>query len=108
MISVVIPTHNTARTLSQCLQTVCNQTSPFAELVIVDRFSGDGTVRIARQYGARIIKTDANRSIARNMGFGRTSSPAVLFLDSDMMLPPNIVEECENEMATYDALVITE
>ena len=106
--SVVIPTYNSARTLSQCLESVHMQTKSCAELVIVDKFSGDNTIQIARKYGASIIQTGENRSVARNTGFRHTSSSTILFLDSDMRVPPDLIEECEAGIGDHEALVIPE
>ena len=107
-ISIVIPTHNSGRTLRRCLESLGAQTSPCAEILVVDRFSNDKTTQIAEQFGASILQTVESRTVARNTGLSRTSSPVVLFLDSDMIAPPSLIEECMVEMTTYQAVVIPE
>jgi len=106
-ISVVIPTYNSYRTLSECLRSVRDQTSA-CEVVVVDRFSTDGTLDITRLDGVNVIEARANRSEARNIGLKLSSCPAVLFIDSDMILPPTLIEECEIALNQHDALLIPE
>lgn len=107
-ISVVIPTRNSSRTIAECLESVKNQTSPCREIIVIDRFSDDATVAIARQMGVRVIESRANRSLARNIGINHATSSAVLFVDSDMVLSPTLIEECENGLKKHHALVIPE
>ncbi len=85
-----------------------NQTSPCAGILIVDKFSSDGTARIAKAFDSTVIQADANRSLARNIGLERCISRGVLFVDSDMILPPNLIEECEEGLRRHQALVVPE
>ena len=75
---------------------------------MIDRFSTDGSQKIAQSYGAEVIEIDANRSIARNLGLEHSSSDGVVFIDSDMILPPTLVGDCEVGLNVHDALVIPE
>jgi len=75
---------------------------------VVDRHSGDGSAELAHKWGAKVIETNANRSEARNIGAERTYSSAILFVDSDMVLPPTLIEECRMGLEKHDALVIPE
>ncbi len=106
-ITVVIPTFDSSRTIGRCLASVNNQTSQ-CEVILVDNCSRDGTIEIARRNGATVIRRAANRSEARNIGFKQSSSVAVLFIDSDMILPPTLIEECEQALVSHDALLIPE
>ena len=56
MVSVVIPTYNSERTLEKCLKSIVDQTYKNIEIIVVDKFSEDKTVEIAKSYGARIIQ----------------------------------------------------
>ena len=89
------------------MASVNNQTSQ-CEVILVDNCSRDGTIEIARRNGATVIRRAANRSEARNIGFKQSSSVAVLFIDSDMILPPTLIEECEQALVSHDALLIPE
>jgi glycosyltransferase involved in cell wall biosynthesis len=50
-ITAVLHTHNDALRLGRCLETLY----PCDNIVVVDRESRDGTVHIAREYGAQVL-----------------------------------------------------
>jgi glycosyltransferase involved in cell wall biosynthesis len=60
LISIVIPTRNSANTLNSCLQSIVNQTYPNTELVIADSQSTDRTIEIviqsAQSIALRVLK----------------------------------------------------
>jgi len=107
-ITIVIPTYNSRATLAHCLDSISSQTYAPKAVIVVDRFSRDGTASEATAQGAKVIEVEANRSIARNIGLENSESDGVLFVDSDMILPPSLIEECEAGLAKYDALIIPE
>jgi arabinofuranan 3-O-arabinosyltransferase len=100
-VSIVIPTRNSAQTLSKCLYSVKSQTCKQFETIVVDDLSSDETVRIARDSGAKVLERRCTPAFARNLGVAISSGKYLLFLDSDQVLSPSIVEECvrkcENE-----------
>ena len=107
-ITIVVPTFNSSRTIAKCLESITLQSSRCSEVLVVDRFSKDGTASIARGFGANVIQVKANRSLARNIGLERSSSTNVLFVDSDMILSRSVVEECLECLGEHDAVVIPE
>ena len=107
-ITIVIPTYNSRSTLARCLASVRGQTYDPKDIIVVDRFSRDGTSEVAKSEGAKVIETEVNRSVARNIGIEKSSSDGVLFVDSDMILPPSLIEECQTGLVKYHALVIPE
>ena len=52
LITAVVHTHNDVLRIGRCLETLY----PCDEIVIVDHGSEDGTVRVAREYAARIVQ----------------------------------------------------
>ena len=50
-ITAVLHTHNDALRLGRALETLC----PCDEILIIDRNSDDGTLRVAREYGAKVM-----------------------------------------------------
>jgi glycosyltransferase involved in cell wall biosynthesis len=96
-ISVIIPTHNSAKTLKQCLESVKNQTCNNYEIVIVDDLSVDETLKVAEQFGAKIFRQKSNPAKARNIGVANSTGEYVLFLDSDQVLSKTVIEECVNK-----------
>ncbi|WP_202318624.1 glycosyltransferase family 2 protein [Archaeoglobus neptunius] len=62
LVSVVIPTCNSGRTLELCLKSVVRQSYEEIEVIVVDRFSSDMTAEIAERYGAKVYKLDCERA----------------------------------------------
>ncbi len=60
LVSVVIPTRNSERTLKECLRSVNAQSYPNVEIIVVDSASNDKTAEIASRASARTFK-DATR-----------------------------------------------
>jgi len=44
LVSVVIPTYNSEKTLKKCLESIKRQTYKNIEIIVVDKFSKDRTV----------------------------------------------------------------
>lgn len=89
-VTVVVPTRNNIRTIEACLRSVVEQTHP-VELVVVDNHSTDGTPEVARRFTDRVLTGGPERSAQRNMGIEAATTEWVLWLDSDMVLPPRTV-----------------
>jgi len=93
-VSIIIPTFNSENTLSQCLKGVLSQSYPFYEVIVVDNFSNDGTVRIANEFGVKILQQKCNPALARNAGINNSTGEHILFLDSDQILSAAVINEC--------------
>jgi glycosyltransferase involved in cell wall biosynthesis len=50
IVSVIVSTKNSAQTLRACLLSIKNQSYPYIELIVVDNFSDDMTMHIAKYY----------------------------------------------------------
>ena len=85
-VSVIIPTH-LGRRLDNPLDSVYNSTYKSIELIVVD--------------------DKKERSMQRNIGYARSTGEYLLFLDSDMTIHPNLIEECVVKKE-YDGLYIPE
>jgi len=94
VVSVVVPTFNSARYLKLCLRSLRYQRYPFLEIFVVDRHSDDETCSIAEALGAVVLFCKGFQSAARNLGFTHSRGCYVLFVDSDQQLEPSVVEEC--------------
>jgi glycosyltransferase involved in cell wall biosynthesis len=85
-ISVLIPVYNGARYLSECIQSVCDQTLPATEIIIIDDGSEDDTPKVATEWGSRVrYQRMAHRGVsgARNHGLRLAEADVVAFIDSD-------------------------
>jgi len=104
-VTVVVPTRNSARTLERCLRSLRRQTLPCA-IVVVDNFSDDGSVDIARAHADAVQVAGPERSRQRNLGAAMLPAPVLGFVDSDMELSPNVVAEAAGAVARGNAAVI--
>src|SRR5439155_10529612 len=84
ILSVTIPTKNSAGTLGLCLEALSSQTIP-VELLIADDCSTDGTQAIARAFGAQVLPGPLPLLEARYQAFCHSTADVVLFLDSDQI-----------------------
>jgi len=94
LVSVIIPTYNSEKTIGMCLESIKNQTYKNIEIIVVDNFSRDRTVEICKEYDAKVIQIKSERTQAKNVGLKDASGRYVLFIDSDMELTPKVIEEC--------------
>lgn len=102
LVSIVIPTLNSEKTLENCLRSVLNQTYDKIEIVIVDAGSEDRTIEIASSFDVKLIQSNIkSMSKQTNIGIKNSSGLYIYRIDSDVILPDKIVEKgiekCENE-----------
>lgn len=105
LVSVIVPTRNSAGFLSACLTSIKNQTYKNIEIVIVDNYSIDKTKIIAKSLRHSGERRDSRipikfyshgpeRSAQRNFGAKKSRGKYLLFIDSDMELSKEVVGEC--------------
>jgi glycosyltransferase involved in cell wall biosynthesis len=110
LVSVIIPTYNSSRTLERCLKSIKDQTYPNIELIVVDNNSKDKTKEIARKFTDKVYNKGPERSAQRNYGVKRSKGEYVLVHDSDIYFNPNTIQECVDtiEAGPYGALILPE
>src|SRR5574343_1043449 len=92
-LSVIITTFNNARTLAYCLESV----KWADEIVLLDSFSTDDTMRIAAQYGCVTMQhTFLGYGRQKQLALNHATHPWVLLLDADEALSP----EAQHEIRT--------
>lgn len=102
-ISIIIPAHNSGKTIYECLNSVCfSQKQLPEEIIVVDDCSIDDTVDKARNFPVKIFSLDkqSGAAIARNEGAKICSGNIIVFIDSDVMLNENWLEEIEKSFDT--------
>src|SRR5579872_5034629 len=101
VVSVVMPTYNSAKWVSETIDNLILQTYPHVELIVVDDGSQDDTVSIVRKkltdefkHSWQIIELGENRgpSAARNVGLRAATGSWVQYLDSDDFMAPTKLE----------------
>ena len=91
LVSVIIPTYNSADFLTEAVASVLNQTWRGFEIVVVDDGSTDGTPERVRRYDDKVryfYKKNGGPSSARNMGVREATGVYVAFLDADDVWEP--------------------
>lgn len=101
LVSVVITTKNEEKNIEACLQSIKEQTYPNIEIIVVDNFSTDATVEIARRYTEHVYQKGPERSAQRNYGMiEKAKGKYVMYVDADMVLSPSLIEKCVEVMET--------
>lgn len=98
-ISVIIPVYNVEKYLSQCLDSVINQTFKDIEIICVNDGSSDNSLEILKDYAQRddriIIKNfEENKGVsaARNWALNIAKGEYIYFIDSDDWIEKNYLE----------------
>ena len=112
LVSVVIPTRNEAHNIASCIDAFgAFVAEGWLEVLVVDNFSDDMTIRIANAHHARVFQHGPERSSQRNRGWKEAHGLYVLFVDADMRIPHNTVNEIKGLLSQHsppDALYIRE
>lgn len=101
LISIIIPTYNSAQTLIKCLESIFNQTYKNFEIIIVNDGSTDDTLkkiesfRHIRQLSRLFVFSQQNQGApsARNRGFKESHGEYVIFVDADVYLKSNCLQK---------------
>ncbi|QWQ41214.1 glycosyltransferase family 2 protein [Streptomyces sp. YPW6] len=93
-VSVIIPNHNYEKTLRACLVSVYAQTLRPLDVVVVDDASTDSSRDIARAFPCVLVARPENGGVsaARNLGVAASAGQVLFFLDSDIALAPDAIE----------------
>lgn len=97
--TVIIPTYNRKRLLYQTLTSLMKQTCPTDrfEVIVVDDGSTDGTLEITKEslpFTFRYFRqTNQGDAAARNLGANHSNADLLIFLDDDIIVGPNYVED---------------
>lgn len=87
-LSVVVITFNEEKNLARCLKSVVGVAD---EIVVIDSFSGDGTVAVAQQFNARVVQQAfLGYGEQKNFATAQSSNDWILSLDADEELTPEL------------------
>lgn len=99
-LAVVILTHNEGRHIARALESVSAIAS---QVFVVDSFSSDNTVELARAAGA-IVLQNRFTNYARQFQWGLDNAPIsakwIMRLDADEIIEPDLVNEIINKLPT--------
>ena len=92
-LSIVIPVRNDAVNLAACLAALRRATVQPLDLIVVDDASVEDVSPIVSDAGARYLRLPRQMgpATARNTGGRATAGEIVLFVDSDIVVPPDAI-----------------
>ena len=94
LVSVIITTKNEELVIGRLIKSVKNQSYKHKEIILIDNNSTDQTVKIAKRLGVKVANKGPERSAQRNFGAKIAKGSYLLFVDADMELSKNVIEEC--------------
>lgn len=97
VVSFVVPTRNSERTIRGCLASIRAQYLQPVELIVVDNASTDATFAEAAAVADRVITAGPERSAQRNIGASASRGDHIVFIDSDMVLEPEVASQVAAE-----------
>ncbi len=99
LISVIIPSYNSEKYISETIHSVLNQTYQRFEILVVDDSSEDSTCEVVKKIAAKdkrinIFKIEHSGapSIPRNFGIKKANGELIAFIDSDDLWVKNKLE----------------
>jgi len=94
LVSIIIPTYNSARTLEQCLISIVAQDYKDIEIIVVDNNSTDTTKEIAQKYTQNVFNKWPERTAQKNYGIELANWEYLLIIDWDMFIDKWLITEC--------------
>ncbi len=111
-ISVIIPIYNAEKYLSQCLDSIINQTYTDLEIICIIDGSPDNSLEICRKYADKdgrikvFYKENGGTHTARNKGLEMARGEYVMFIDPDDWLDLDTLECLAEKIEEYNLDVI--
>src|SRR5688500_5523951 len=94
-VSVIIPVYNEEKYVSDCLDSLLEQTQTL-EIIVIDDGSTDKTPEILDRYIKKIKILKQNHlgpAVARNLGAKQSSGDILVFADADMEFENDFVKQ---------------
>jgi glycosyltransferase involved in cell wall biosynthesis len=84
-VDVIVCTYNSERKLADCLQSIMDNV-PVRKLWVIDNYSEDKTVEIAKDFNATVVQSHCSLAEARKLGFNLVETEYFVNVDSDIVL----------------------
>lgn len=108
-VSVIVPVYNVEKYISNCINSILNQTYSDIELILINDGSTDASGDICKSFEDRYdnikycFQSNAGVSAARNVGLDLSSGEYITFVDSDDTIKPQMIELLVNALEREDA-----
>ena len=113
LVSIVIPSYNSARTIAKCIQSIAENTYRNIEIIVVDDCSTDDSPALVESLKfscpLKLIRQKENSgpAAARNAGAKVASGDYIFFFDSDTTAFPDSIGSSLKELERLKADAIT-
>ena len=97
-VSVIVPVYNVEKYLEECLNSILNQSYKDFELILINDGSTDKSGDICDEYEKKydnikvVHQKNQGQAVARNNGVKLSKSDWIMFVDSDDVIHPNLLE----------------
>lgn len=113
IVSVIVPVYQAEKYISQCLQSILNQTYREIEVILVDDGSKDHSLKICNTFAQKddrvkvLHQENQGVSAARNRGLNEARGDYILFVDSDDTIENTMIEYmiAKAEEGCYDIVI---
>lgn len=108
LVSVIIPVYNVEAYLSECVNSVLNQTYRNIEVILVDDGSPDNCPQMCDEFALKdsrvkvVHKDNGGPSSAREAGIVASSGDYVMLIDGDDWIDIETVEHCVAEVQNHN------
>lgn len=98
LVTIIIPTYNYAKYISEAIDSVLNSDFPQdeIEIIVIDDGSQDNTSEVVAAYGSRIkyiFQENSGKAWATKVGIDHSTSKYLFNLDADDLFLPNKIKE---------------
>ncbi len=99
-ISVIIPTLNEERCIGALIDFfLLHQTNELIEIIVVDGFSTDNTISIAKSKNVKVLKSDIkSRAVQLNLGAMNALGNVLYFVHADTQPPKTFTQDIKNAL----------
>mgnify|MGYP001443090903 CR=1 FL=1 len=111
-VSVILPTYNEASNIKNMVNGILNNTQDNVEIIVVDDNSPDKTWQIVADMAredkrVKIIRRINERGLASALlkGVKESTGNFIVWMDSDLSMPPSAVPRLIKELNSYDIAV---
>jgi Glycosyltransferases involved in cell wall biogenesis len=112
LISVIMPVYGVEKYISQCLDSVVNQSYENLEIIVINDGTKDRSAEIAKEYARRDCRIkvydyeNGGLSVARNRGLELAKGEYISFVDSDDWLHPDFYKKLTDALEANNADIV--
>ncbi len=112
LVSVIIPVYNCADYLLRCLESVCNQSYSYLEIICVNDGSTDESGIILNNFSMTdsrlkiIHQNNVGAAVARNVALALATGEYIIMIDADDYVEPRMIEKMISAVESTSADIV--